>query len=63
MYFLKKLHKNPYAGRPIVSGCDGITENVSTYLDQTLKHLTEHIPSYLKNMYQFLEELDSTTFP
>lgn len=63
MYFLKKLHKNPYAERPIVSGCDGITENVSAYLDHILKPLMKEIPSYLKNTYQLLEELDSTIFP
>ncbi len=29
MYFLTKLHKNPYSERPIVSGCNGPTEKVS----------------------------------
>ncbi len=27
LYFLKKIHKNPIAVRPIVSGCGGPTEN------------------------------------
>lgn len=63
MYFLKKLHKNPYAERPIVSGCNGATENISAYLDHILKPIMTSIPSYLKNTYELLEKLDILTFP
>ena len=29
MYFLKKIHKDPIAVRPICSGCGGPTEKIS----------------------------------
>ena len=37
LYFLKKIHKNPIAVRPIVSGCAGPTENISQLVDLHLK--------------------------
>ena len=35
MYFLKKLHKNPHGIRPIVSGCSGPTERISSFIVTT----------------------------
>lgn len=63
MYFLKKLHKNPYSERPIVSGCEGATEKISAYLDHVLKPLMSFIPSYLKNSYTLIQELNTAKFP
>lgn len=33
LYFLKKIHKNPIAVRPIGSGCSGPTEGISQLVD------------------------------
>ena len=43
MYFLTKLHKNPPGIRPIVSGCSGPTENISSFLDYVIKPLVPRI--------------------
>ena len=59
MYFLKKLHKNPIAVRPLVSGINGLTEKVSEFLDHFLQPIVTHIPSYLKNTTDLLTELDN----
>ena len=41
MYFLKKLHKNPHGIRPIVSGCSGPSERISSFIDH-IKALSAH---------------------
>lgn len=63
LYFLKKLHKTPISERPIVSGYNSVSENVSAYLDYILKPLMQTVPSYLKNTYELLDHLNSKTFP
>ena len=32
-YTLTKIHKPTITGRPIISGCDGPTERISTFVD------------------------------
>ena len=49
MYFLKKLHKKTHGIRPIVSGCSGPTECVSSFLDHIVKQLVPTTPSYIKD--------------
>ena len=49
LYFLKKIHKNPIAVRPIVSGCGGPTENISQLVDLHLKPHVPKIKSYLRD--------------
>ena len=63
LYFLKKIHKNPIAVRPIVSGCGGPTEKISQLVDH---HLKPHIPkmqSYLKNSGDLISILENTPIP
>ena len=48
-YQLFKVHKehNPNElppGRPIISGCNSITENLSLFVDYHAKHLVPNIP-------------------
>ena len=59
LYFLKKIHKNPIAVRPIVSGCGGPTENISQLVDL---HLKPHIP-YVKDSGHLISLLESTQVP
>ena len=63
MYFLKKLHKNPHWIRPIVSGCSGPTERVSSFLDHIIKPLVPTIPSYIKDSPHLISLLENTPIP
>ena len=54
-YVLPKTHKPPdknlplqYPGRPIVSACNSITENISKYIDYVLKPLMFNLPSFVR---------------
>ena len=46
---LPKIHKTGNPGRPIVNGKGSITEKISAYVDQEIRHLVPRIPSYLKD--------------
>ena len=62
-YFLKKIHKNPIAVRPIVSGCGGPTERISQLVDL---HLQPHVPtirSHIKDSGHMIKILENTTVP
>ena len=48
-YMLPKIHKPNNPGRPIVNGNGSITEKISAYIDQEIRHLVPSIPSYLKD--------------
>ena len=48
-YMLPKIHKPNNPGRPIVNGIRSITEKISAYVDQEVKHLLPSIPSYLED--------------
>ena len=61
LYFLKKIHKNPIAVRPIVSGCGGPTEKISQLIDIHLQPHVPYIKSYIKDsgdLINILEKLD-----
>ena len=58
MYFLKKLHKNPYGIRPIVP-----TERVSAFLDHIIKPLVPTTPSYIKDSSHIIALLECTNVP
>lgn len=65
-YVLPKIHKQldsklplGYPGRPIVSGCGSLTENISAYLDSILKPHMESLPSYVKDTSDFITKLHS----
>ena len=63
MYFLKKLHKNPHGIRPIVSGCSGPTERISSFLDHIIKPLVPTIPSHIKDSPHLISLLENTPIP
>ena len=48
-YMLPKIHKTGNPGRPIVNGIGNITEKISAYVDEEIRHLVPRIPSYLKD--------------
>ena len=48
-YMLPKIHKIGTPGRPIVNGIGSITEKISAYIDEEIRHLVPRIPSYLKD--------------
>ena len=53
-YTLTKIHKPVLTGRPIISGCDGPTERISSFLDHILslkyKNPTSKIPHSLSTL-------------
>ena len=63
-YILPKIHKTHdptlplgYPGRPIVSACGSLTENISTFLDKALKTHMESLPSYIKGTTDFINKI------
>ena len=63
LYFLRKIHKNPYGIRPIVSGCAGPTEGISSYVDAILQPIVERTESFLKDSTSFVREIEQTPAP
>ena len=63
IYFLKKIHKNPFGIRPIVSGINGPTEKISAYLDYYLKPALSNIPTLLNNSQDLTIILENTSIP
>ena len=63
LYFLKKIHKNPIAVRPIVSGCGGPTENISQLVDLHIKPHVPKIKSYLRDSGHLIAILENTPIP
>ena len=48
-YTLTKIHKPSPVGRPIVSGCDGPTEKLSSFVNKLLQPIAQQQKSYLKD--------------
>ena len=59
-YLLPKIHKKGVPGRPVVSGCDAPTENMSRYIDFFLQPLVSKIPSYVRDTKHFLQTILGT---
>ena len=58
LYCLPKIHKEGQQVRPIVSGNDSPTENISSYLVKEFSQL--HYPSYsVKNTFNLLEKIQN----
>ena len=62
-YQIFKVHKkhtppNLPPGRPIISGCGSITENLSKFVDSHAKHLVPEMPAYLQDTPDFLRHLE-----
>lgn len=70
-YQLFKVHKehtkpNLPPGRPIISGCGSITENISLFVDHHSKHLVLNTPSYLQDtpdLLRQIEKMNETPLP
>ena len=56
-YGIPKIHKEGAPLRPIVSGCDGATDNLSKYITHFLQPLAEKLPSHIKDTTHFLRVL------
>ena len=57
-YTLTKIHKPVLTGRPIISGCDGPTERISSFLDHILQPIAKVQKSYLKDTTQFINFIE-----
>ena len=58
-YGLPKIHKEGVPLRPIVSGNDSPTENISSYMDFVLQPMVRSLPSYLRDTKDFLTQIFS----
>lgn len=62
-YTLTKIHKPTPAGRPIISGCDGPTKRLSSFVDRLLQLITQKQKSYLKDTTDFINLIETTRVP
>ena len=62
-YTLTKIHKANLAGRPIISGCDGPTERISSFVDNLLQPIMIEQQSYLKDTTHFINIVEGTIIP
>ena len=59
-YTLTKIHKPTITGRPIISGCDGPTERISSFVDTLLQPISKSQVSYLKDTTDFINFIEKT---
>ena len=62
-YTLTKIHKPTPVGRPIISGCDGPTERLSSFVDSLLQPIAQKQKSYLKDTIDFINLIETTRVP
>ena len=60
-YTLTNIHKPTLVGRPLISGCDGPTERLSSFADKLLQPIAEMQESYLTT--HFIRYIESTRVP
>ena len=63
IFKVHKSHPNPGPGslppgRPIVSGCNSHTQNISKFVDAHIKEFVPMIPSYIQDTPDFLRKLE-----
>uniref|UniRef100_A0A8C5N1Y7 Reverse transcriptase domain-containing protein n=1 Tax=Leptobrachium leishanense TaxID=445787 RepID=A0A8C5N1Y7_9ANUR len=58
-YCIPKIHKDSHdpPGRPIVSGNDNLTQNMSVFVDKFLRKYVTALPSYIRDTKQVLQTL------
>jgi hypothetical protein len=56
-YILPKVHKDPWASRPVVSGVTSVMKCLSIWLDVQLQNVVHLCPCYLKDSWQFLNDI------
>ena len=59
-YTLTKIHKPIPVGRPIISGCEGLTERISSFVDNLLQPIAKAQKSYLKDTTHFINFIENT---
>ena len=61
MFTIHKKFEEPNLppGRPIISGCGSITENISLFVEHHAKYLVPTIPSFLQDTPHLLRELET----
>ena len=59
-YTLTKIHKPNLVGRPIISGCEGPTERISSFLDYLLQPIAKAQQSYLKDTTDLINFIERT---
>ena len=62
-YTLTKVHKPTPVGRPIISGCDGLTKKLSSFVDTLLQPIATSQKSDLKDTTDFINFLEEKKFP
>ena len=58
LLYLNKLHKPKPIGRPIISGCEGQTERILSFVDRLLQPIAYEQKSYImdtKDLINFVE--------
>ena len=59
-YTLTKIHKPKPVGRPIISGCEGPTERISSFVDRLLQPIAQRQKSYIKDSTDFINFVERT---
>ena len=59
-YSLTKIHKSLPVGRPIISGCQGPTERILSFVDHLLQPIAQKQTSYLKDTTDFINFIEKT---
>ena len=62
-YTLTKIHKPIPVGRPIISGCEGPTERLSSFVDKLIQPIAKQQVSYLKDTTDFINFIERTKVP
>lgn len=62
LYFIVKVHKQPYELRPIVSGVRGPTEFISAFVDRILKPYLSSCPHVVTCTSDVVKVVESQTF-
>ena len=65
-YTLTKIHKPTPVGRPIISGCDGPTERLSSFVHRLLQPIAKKNKkqkTYLKDTTDFINLIETTRVP
>ena len=58
-----RTNKPTPVGRPIISGCDGPTERISSFVDYILQPIAKTQKSYLKDTTDFINFIEMTKVP
>lgn len=58
-----KVHKNPWALRPVIAKCGTTIEGLSKWLDYELQKLRTNIPTYIKNSNEYHQKITSRKWP